>query len=121
MAKYYDEYSDIYEQYENSGFEFRYNKRLGDSTPILKDYIDKIDPSKRNHDDVPLFVKCARCGDNYMDFIDGATGELDGKWVCHICGASVKERTVYDKLERENEAWEKEYDEIYNEDFDDFC
>ncbi len=121
MTKYKDEYYDIYENLEESGFEFSYkNQRLGRSKPIAKSAIDKLDPSKHNNDDIPLFVKCRHC-EEYMDFEEGPNGMLDGKWTCPDCGSRVRERTAYSQLERENEEWENEYDKIYNEDFDDFC
>lgn len=105
MAHFKDEYDDIYEQYENSGFEFVYkNKRLGKSKTIFKEEVDGIDISKRNNDDIPLFVKCGSCG-IYMDFEMGPNDDLDGWWKCPDCGARVKERTVYRHLEDENEAF----------------
>ena len=50
-----------------------------------------------------------------MDFHQGQTDILDGKWICPICGKSVRERTVYGQLERENFNDNNEYEEIYNE------
>lgn len=121
MTKYYDEYREIYGQIDDSGFVFEYrNQRLGRSNPIFRDDIDRLDSSKHNNDEVPLFVKCHHCNE-YMDFETGPNGILDGRWICPICGSRVRERTAYNQLERENEEWENEYDEIYDENFDDFC
>lgn len=117
MKSYEDEYKDLYGQLEDSGFEFEYTSRLGRSKPIFKENIDELDPSKHNNDEIPLFVKCCSCGE-YMDFTQGSNKMMDGKWTCPSCGKRVKERSAYDQLERENEEWEHEYDDIYDEDFD---
>lgn len=53
-------------------------------------------------------VKCGVC-DYYMDFIYGSTDTVDGKWTCDFCGASVTEKRVYNKIEKENEAFRAKY------------
>lgn len=40
---------------------------------------------------------------------------LDGRWICPVCGNNVRERTVYNQIERENFNDNYEYEEIYNE------
>lgn len=114
-----NEYNDIYEQYENSGFEFLYkNKRLGKSRTIFADEVNAIDVMKRNNDEIPLFVKCASCG-VHMDFEVGYFDDLDGWWICPDCGARVKERTVYSHLEKENEEFITEFNS--EDDIPEYC
>lgn len=99
-----DEYQEIYEQYDGSGFEFTFNpdnRYLGASRSIFKDSIKLINPICRNNDDVPLFVRCKKCN-QYMEFQEGLKDELDGWWICPTCNARLKEITVYNRLEREN-------------------
>ena len=108
MTTHDKEYEKLYKQYKHSGFEFGYGTRIGKSKVIFEDVI------KRNHDDIPLFVKCNKCNE-YMDFHQGQTDILDGKWICPVCGKSVRERTVYGQLERENVNDNNEYEEIYDE------
>lgn len=79
-------YEDIY---DGAGFYFDYNRQLSHSK------------------DIPLFVNCKAC-DTFMDFIPGNDGPLTGKWKCPICGKSVRESTVYEKLNRENDHFEDE-------------
>lgn len=101
MMKHNKEYEKLYEQYKHSGFEFGYSTRIGKSKIIFEENIKSIPSSKRNHDDIPLFVKCNKC-DEYMDFQQGKTVVLDGRWICPVCGNNVRERTVYNQIEREN-------------------
>lgn len=68
-------YEDIY---DGAGFYFDYNRQLSHSKDIFASEIAKIDPSKRNKDDIPLFVNCKAC-DTFMDFIPGNDGPLTGK------------------------------------------
>ena len=99
-----DEYQEIYEQYDGSGFEFTFNpdnRYLGASRSIFKDSIKLINPICRNNDDVPLFVRCKKCN-QYIEFQEGLKDELDGWWICPTCNARLKEITVYNRLEREN-------------------
>lgn len=114
MMKHDKEYEKLYEQYKHSGFEFGYSTRIGKSKIIFEENIKSIPSSKRNHDDIPLFVKCNQC-DEYMDFQQGKTDVLDGRWICPVCGNNVRERTVYNQIERENFNDNYEYEEIYNE------
>lgn len=107
-----DEYDDIYNQYEGSGFEFNYYKRISKSKPIFKDAIDILDSSKSNHDEIPLFVNCKRCG-TYMDYQISNSGT--GWWKCPSCGARVKESTVYNQINRENDAYLDEMDFSYSD------
>ncbi len=81
-----DEYRDIYGQYEGSGFIFGYSKgHLSRSKTVLKEDVDRIDPSKRSSDDTPLFVLCRPC-ESFMDFKAGSKRILDGYWQCPHCG-----------------------------------
>ena len=99
-----DEYQEIYERFDGSGFEFVYNPKnryLGASRSIYKDSVKLIDPICRNNDDIPLFVNCKDCNE-YMEFQEGPKDELDGWWVCPQCDSRLKEITVYNRLEREN-------------------
>lgn len=111
-----NEYEEIYGQYRDSGFEFDYNnKKIGKSKMISKDELDEIQSEKYNSDS--MLIKCRSCG-IYMDFIQGDNGDLTGKWKCPNCGTSVKERTAYSQLERENDTFlqkwldDEEYDEL---------
>jgi rubredoxin len=105
MTKRKDEYNEIYEVYEGSGFTFDYNNgRLSHSKNIFVEDVNRINPSKRNNDGTPLYVNCRPCG-SYMDFIPGPRGELDGYWRCPACGTKVRERTIYTQLSRENIAF----------------
>ncbi len=95
-------FDEIYDKYKGSGFEFTYkNKKLSGSKTIFKKDVIKIDQSKRNNDEIPMFIKCENCN-NYMDFKVGKNDNLDGKWVCPSCSSEVKERSVYVKLNNEN-------------------
>lgn len=51
----------------------------------------------------------------YKQYKHCQTDILDGKWICPVCGKSVRERTVYGQLERENFNDNNEYEEIYDE------
>ncbi len=103
---YKNEYDEIYEPDKSYGFEFNYSKKhLGKSKSMSKNDISKIDSSKHNNDDeFPLFVKCKGCN-IHMDFMKGPLGVVDSWWICPLCGARVKESTVYRTLEKENEEW----------------
>lgn len=88
------------------GFRFNYkNGNLSKSQPLYLDDINEIDECKGNEDEVPLFVFCRSC-DIFMDY-DGAKNGLifDSWWKCPGCGKRVKEATVYNKLEKENDAF----------------
>ena len=102
MTKHDKEYEKLYEHLQRSGFEFGYSTRIGKSKIIFEESIKNIPSSKRNHDNIPLFVKCNKC-DEY------------GRWICPVCGNNVRERTVYNQIERENFNDNYEYEEIYNE------
>lgn len=94
----FDDYNDIYEQYANSGFKFDYNnRRLSRSKVIFEEELKLVPMTKRNDDDVPLLVNCKPCG-IYMDFVNG-------HWVCPKCKLKVREMTIYNQLERENEKY----------------
>ena len=59
-----------------------------------------------------------------MEFEIGKNNALDGKYVCPVCGKSVRERTPYTQLERENETFLEEwadgdYEEYYDDDEED--
>lgn len=72
MTKHDKEYEKLYEHLQRSGFEFGYSTRIGKSKIIFEESIKNIPSSKRNHDNIPLFVKCNKC-DEYMDFQQGKT------------------------------------------------
>lgn len=112
-----DEYEEIYSQYQDSGFEFEYNnKKIGKSKMILKDELDNIDANKYNSDS--MTIKCHSCG-VYMDFVPNASGDaLTGKWTCPNCGISVRERTAYTQLERENDGFLQRW--LDDDDYEDF-
>ena len=99
ITKHDKEYEKLYEHLQRSGFEFGYSTRIGKSKIIFEESIKNIPSSKRNHDNIPLFVKCNKC-DEYMDFQQGKTDVLDGRWICPVCGNNVRERTVYNQIER---------------------
>lgn len=100
-----DEFEEVFGRFKDSGFEFDYNNRkLGKSRPIFKDQIDKLESTKHNNDNIPLFINCKACG-TYMDFEEGPTDNLDGWYTCPVCGKRVKELTVYSQLNRENNAY----------------
>ena len=61
-----------------------------------------------NNDDVPMFVKCRVCN-KYMSF-------SAGYWYCKKCGARVREKTIYNQLDRENREFG--YDEHWDCDDD---
>ena len=94
---------------EKFGFLFNYNNsRLGKSQPLEGSEISSYEPQKHNNEDVPLFVNCKKCG-FLMDFEPGQKGNLDGYWICPECRSKVRERTAYTKLERENDAFDKNF------------
>ena len=99
-----DEYKDIFDKYEKSGFVFNYNKRIGRSKPIFEDEINGIDFSKRNDTEIPLFVNCKKCN-SFMDYQPGESGIFDSWWKCPICGTKVRESTVFNQIDRENEEF----------------
>lgn len=96
-----NEYDEIYDRYSKTGFKFNYSKkRIGKSKTIFEEEMSAIENGKRNEDDIPLFVYCKACN-TYMDFIAGIE-MLGGKWTCPSCGSSVREKTIYNQLSREN-------------------
>ncbi|WP_347256087.1 hypothetical protein [Anaerostipes sp. PC18] len=102
-----DEYNDIYNEF---GYRFDYSKKhLGKSKELSIDEIRKIDDSKSNNNDIPIFIRCKQC-DTYMEFKPGPENLLDGCWVCPICNSKVKEITPYTKLESENSAFLDSWD-----------
>ena len=113
-----DEYNDIFDPAQVTGFEFTYGSRhLGKSKPISQSEMGRIEPTKcGNQDDVPLYVRCRKCG-AYMDFTNGPTGMMDGKWICPTCGVGVRERSVFNQLERENEEFLNDMD---SDDYDEY-
>lgn len=107
-----DEYEEIYNQFENSGFEFNYNNRhISKSRPIFEKQINAIGPEKHNND--TMFIRCRKC-ECYMDFESGPNNCLDGVWRCPVCGARVKESTAYHQLDRENMEWENTMSDFDN-------
>lgn len=99
-----DGYEDVYNQFENSGFEFNYgNRHISKSKIIFQEQMDAISSGKHNND--MMFVHCRKCG-CYMDFESGPDNCLDGIWKCPVCGTRVKESTAYHQLDRENMEWE---------------
>ena len=100
-----DEYDYLYQ--ENYGFEFTfYGTRVGRSKPLSWYRVKLIPDGKGNGDDVPLFVKCKKCG-SYMNF-------SVGWYQCESCGKRIKERTLFTQLDRETREQEKEYDEYWD-------
>ncbi len=106
----------------NYGFEFEYsNGRIGKSTYLDEDTVNTIGFSGTKCNDQNIFVFCKKC-DTYMNFEVGKNNALDGKYVCPKCGKSVRERTPYTQLERENETFlteqDNDYEDYYDEDDD---
>ena len=102
-----DEYEETDNQQTDFGFEFNYGSgHLGNSKSMSSEDMSKLEASKRNKHDVPLFVKCRSCG-TYMDFQEGSGTMLDGWYICPSCKTRVKEITLYNKLDKENNEWLK--------------
>lgn len=99
-----NEYDDIYKKFDSSGFEFiRKNKHLGNSRIIFQDELSKIEASKTNNDDLPMLIYCDDCG-CCMDY-NILEGKDVGVYICPVCKGTVKELTLYNKLDRENERY----------------
>ena len=93
------------------GFLFRYNNgRLNQPSSLSKKEISEI-PVAGNSDHI--YIRCGNC-DEYMIFSPGATGVLDGKWRCPVCGKTVREETPYTKLEKINREFESKF---FDDDF----
>ena len=77
-------------------------------------------PGSNNEDNI--FVCCDNCK-TQMEFIKDISDPLKNHWVCQHCGAKVKESSVFNQLQRENEKYLKDnglngyndddYDEYY--------
>lgn len=108
----------------NYGFEFEYsNGRIGKSTYLDEDTVNTIGFSGTKCNDQNIFIFCKKCN-TYMEFEISKNNALDGKYVRPVCGKSVRERTPYTQLERENETFLEEwadgdYEEYYDEDDED--
>lgn len=100
-----DEFEKLYN--EIFGFEFSYGSgHLSKSKPVSW-YRVKLTPlEKNNGGDVPMFVRCRKCGE-YMNF-------KEGWYECEKDKVRVKEKTLYSQLGRENQEFDKEYEEIWN-------
>lgn len=91
-------------------FEFKYNKgRLSKSKCISKNELESIPAIKINIDSTPTVVKCGTCNE-YMDYEESKEYGLVGKWICPVCGKWVKETTVYNQFEKENQEWSDLYE-----------
>ena len=55
-----------------------------------------------------------------LDFQVGIKNELDGRWICPVCGKTVRERTPYAQLEKENEAFLSEFDDADDDDYEEY-
>ncbi|KAB0576656.1 hypothetical protein EI53_01517 [Fusobacterium naviforme] len=87
----------------HSGFVFDYNNaKLNHSQLISPEEMAVINDTKHNNDDIPLYVRCLKCGGEYMDFEVDPNDDLDGYWVCPSCKKKVREKTAYLKLDKEN-------------------
>ena len=76
-----------------------------------------------SNNDVDMFVYCNDCK-TQMEFVRDISDPLKNHWVCQYCGSKVKESSVTNQLERENEQYLKDeeldgygddddYDEYY--------
>lgn len=101
------------------GYEFECNRRIGKSTYLDAADVDILHSLWIESNDQNIFVFCKKCN-TYMYFETGKNNALDGKYICPVCGRTVKESTPYTKLEKENEAFlsELEDDDYYDEDDD---
>ena len=101
------------------GYKFEYNNgHISKSTFLNEEAVDTLRLLLIDSNDQNIFVFCKKC-DTYMDFEVGKNNALDGKYICPVCGKSVKERTPYTQLEKENEAFlaelEDDYEDYYDE------
>lgn len=101
-----DYYGYLYD--EIYGFKFVYNwGKVGKSKVMSRSEVEDLPDSKSNGDDTPLFVKCKSCNE-FMDYDDG--------WFeCERCGSRVKERTLFNQLDCENELDDSEWEDIYDD------
>lgn len=88
---------------QEMGFWFNYkNNHLSSSKVINSVELRRYDKAKADCEEgVPLFVRCDKCN-QFMDFTSGDGEALNGSWKCPLCGTTVKQRTVYMQLDREN-------------------
>ena len=113
-----NDYDDVYNESYTYGFKFVHNgKSIGKSILVNENEIRNIGTSKSN--DQNIFIYCKSC-ETYMDFQVGIKNELDGKWVCPVCGKTVRERTPYAQLEKENEAFLSEFDDADDDDYEEY-
>ena len=108
-----DEYNDVYMN-EPLGFVFPCGSSLGQPRSITaKDMMDI--PVTGDNEDL-MYIYCKRCNE-YMNYRYGGDEPLSGKWVCPKCGRTVREETVYRKLDAINRRFESDllddYDDIY--------
>ena len=95
-------------EFDSPGYEFTYsNRHISKSRRISLEDMVSLTSTKHNKDEYPMFVKCGTCG-QYMDFQEGNTELMSGKWVCKTCGVGMKEETAYKQLDRENYAFLEE-------------
>ena len=88
------------------GFVFDFqNRHLGTSRSIGADEMARIPRTKRCILSA-WYIHCVRC-DLYMDYVKGPRADVDGKWVCPVCGSSVKESTAMKKMWGEIDTLDK--------------
>lgn len=81
------------------GFVFPYkNRKLKSSIPIEVEEVELIDSRKFNDD--LMTIECMACKE-LMDF--NKRDLLKGFWKCPKCGATVREKTAYNRMEKDNE------------------
>lgn len=84
------------------GFVYK-NHKLSHSRVMTSDEMDGIRLDCANTE--MMYVLCGKCN-------EWMTHEIAGYYICSVCGTRVKESTAYRQLERENDKYMKEVEEI---------
>ena len=76
-------------------------------------------PNDATGNDDGMYIFCKKCN-CYMNYQKLNGSVISGLYVCPVCDKKVREETVYNKLNRQNNSWLKsndfdteEYDELY--------